>query len=204
MFSFLPCRFVRHIRSVILAMGLSVSSVPAQALQLAGVEVADHAWMAGASLTLNGSGVRRMFGFRVYVAALYLALPAREPGLVLERDLPRRLQVILLRDTSTDQNLEALKCGLEDNNSAAEMEAIKPEVTRFLALLRQVHEVPAGTMIQFDYLPGRGTHTRIGNHDLGIIPGELFNRALLKIWLGDHPIQFSLKQSLLGLDGPTL
>ena len=76
--------------------------------------------------------------------------------------------------------------------------------SRVLALIQQVHEVPAGTAIRLDYLPGRGTHVRIGQRDLGVIPGERFNRALLKIWLGDNPIQLSLKKALLGQDSPAL
>jgi len=171
---------------------------------VAGIAVADHALFAGKKLQLNGTGVRRLLGFRVYVASLYLLEPAIAVAQVLERDAPRRLQLTLLRDTTTEQNLDALKEGLIDNNSAAELEAIKPEVTHFLALLKQVHEVPAGTEIQLDYRPGKGTHTRIGNRDLGVIPGERFNRALLKIWLGDNPIQFSLKKALLGQESPLL
>jgi len=176
----------------------------AQELQVAGIAVADHAVSGGKKLQLNGAGVRRLLGFRVYVASLYLPDPARDARQVLEQDIPRRLQVTLLRDTSTEQNLDALKDGLIDNNSAAELEAIKPEVARFLALIQQVHEVPAGTAIRLDYLPGRGTHVRIGQRDLGVIPGERFNRALLKIWLGDNPIQLSLKKALLGQDSPAL
>ena len=171
---------------------------------MAGITIADQVRFAGERLQLNGTGVRRLLGFRVYVAALYLPKPVRDVAQVLERDIPRRLQVTLLRDTSTEQNLDALKGGLIANNSEAELEAIKPEIAHFFSLIRQVHEVPAGTAIQLDYLPGKGTYTRIGNRDLGLIPGERFNRALLKIWLGDNPIQISLKNSLLGLESPAL
>jgi hypothetical protein len=69
---------------------------------------------------------------------------------------------------------------------------------------QQVHEVPAGSAIRLDYLPDRGTHVRIGHRDLGVIPGERFNRALRKIWLGDNPIPLSLKKALLGQDSPAL
>lgn len=176
----------------------------AQELQVAGVAVAEHTLFAGKKLQLNGTGVRWLFGFRVYVASLYLPEPAREAVQVLARDAPRRLQVTLLRDTSTEQNLDALRDGLIDNNSASELEAIKSEVARFLGLIQQVHEVPAGTVIQLDYLPGKGTQVRIGSRDLGFVPGERFNRALLKIWLGDNPIQLSLKRALLGGGSPAL
>jgi hypothetical protein len=32
------------------------------------------------------------------------------------------------------------------------------------------------------------------------LPGKRFNRALMKIWLGEDPIQVSLKNALLGLN----
>ncbi len=195
------------LRSVaaLLALNVFVSAQAlAQSLQVAGVEVLEQSSLDGQKLLLNGSGVRKLFGFRVYVAALYLPSPARSASRVLERDQPRRLQITLLRDTTTDQNLDALKDGLIDNNSEAEMEALRPEVNRFFASIQQVQEVPAGTVILIDYLPGKGTHTRIGKQELGLIPGARFNRALMKIWLGDNPIQTSLKQALLSIDAPTL
>ncbi len=189
---------VRNALMLLLMAAFIPSVAPASGRQMAGIEIADG------QLRLNGTGVRRMFGFRVYVAALYLPEPAHCASQVLERDQPRRLQITLLRDTSTEQNIDALKGGLIDNNSEAELDAIQNEVSHFLASLHQVHEVPTGTVIQIDYLPGKGTHTRVGCHDLGLVPGERFNRALLKIWLGDNPIQHSLKQSLLGMESPAL
>jgi len=32
----------------------------------------------------------------------------------------------------------------------------------------------------------------------GTIPGEAFNKALTKIWLGEKPIQADLKKAMLG------
>jgi len=34
----------------------------------------------------------------------------------------------------------------------------------------------------------------------GRVPGEDFQRALLAVWLGDHPADTSLKKGMLGLD----
>lgn len=176
----------------------------AQDLQLAGVSVPGQASIGGRHLQLNGSGVRTLLGFRVYVASLYLPAPTRDVARILDGDTARSLQVTLLRDTTTEQNLGALKGGLIDNNTPEELAAIQTEIDLFFALIKQVHEVPAGTSIVLDYLPGHGTQLRFGNRILGSIPGERFNRAILKIWLGADPIQFSLKKSLLGLDSPAL
>lgn len=176
----------------------------ARDLYVAGIPVTEQATVAGQRLQLNGGGVRTLLGFRVYVAALYLPMPMRNAERILERDTARRLQITLLRDTTTEQNLDALKEGLIDNNSPEELAAIQREVELFFALIRQVHEVPAGTHIMLDYLPGHGTLLVIGGRRLGSVPGERFNRAVLKIWLGADPIQVSLKKSLLGIDSPAL
>lgn len=186
------------------ALFLVITAASAQAIELEGVVVAERTRLADHPLALNGAGVRTFLGFRVYVASLYLPTPTRAAGQVLDGELPRRLQITMLRDTSTDQNVDALRGGLNDNNSAAELAAIKPEIERFFELIRQVQEVPAGTVIQLDYLPGSGTRLTIGNRYLGLIPGARFNRAILKIWLGGDPIQASLKEALLGLNSSQL
>ena len=190
--------------SLVLLSSLILPTPPVLAASVAGVPTPPQVVLDGTRLQLNGAGVRRLLGFKVYVAALYLPEPASEPARVLDRDIPRRLVVTLLRDTTTEQNLDALKDGLIDNNSPAELEALQGEITRFLGLIRQVHEVPEGTVIQVDYQPGRGTRLHIAARDLGVIPGERFNRALLRIWLGDKPIQTSLKNALLGRDSSPL
>ena len=195
---------IRALLVVLLASCLSLCEAYAaeRNIRLAGVNLSDQTVLNGQMLALNGAGVRTLFGFNIYVAALYLPYSMREAAHILDSNTPRRLQLTLLRDTSTEQNLNALKAGLLDNNSAAEMEAIKADVARFLGLIQQVAEVPAGTVIQLDYLPNTGTWARIGDRNLGLIPGARFNRAIMKIWLGSDPIQSSLKQSLLGLSGP--
>jgi len=195
---------IRALLVVLLASCLSLCEAYAAELniRLAGVNLSDQTVLNGQMLALNGAGVRTLFGFNIYVAALYLPYSMREAAHILDSNTPRRLQLTLLRDTSTEQNLNALKAGLLDNNSAAEMEAVKADVERFLGLIQQVAEVPAGTVIQLDYLPNTGTWARIGDRNLGLIPGARFNRAIMKIWLGSDPIQSSLKQSLLGLSGP--
>lgn len=133
-----------------------------------------------------------MLGFSVYQAALYLPEPMRDVARVLDERTPRRLHVTLLRDTTTEQNLDALRAGLEDNNSAAELEVIKAEIELFF------------TLIQLDYQPQTGTVLSIGGRTLGRIPGERFNRAVMKIWLGERPIQASLKRALLGMAQPVM
>lgn len=190
----------RRFGALLLGLCLAWPPAVAQALDAASIRarLADQATLAGRTLVLNGAGLRKYLGFQVYVAALYLPRPTRQAPQALRPDTPRRLQLTLLRDTTTEQNLDALKGGLEDNNSAEELAALHEEIEQLLALIRTVREVPEGTRITLDYLPGAGTRLSFDDRLLGTIPGERFNRALMNIWLGDNPIQLSLKKALLG------
>jgi hypothetical protein len=53
--------------------------------------------------------------------------------------------------------------------------------------------------IDLDWHPGGGTQVTIDGKPAGQpIEGEDFYRALLRIWLGDKPVQDDLKKALLG------
>src|SRR5207249_2501718 len=134
--------------------------------------------------------------FKVYVAALYLPQKQATAAGVLGQK-PRRVELVLLRDLSSEQLLEALQSGLAKNNSAAELEAIKKENEQLTSIFSSLKEAKKGSVIVLDYAEG-GTRIAVDRTDKGTIPGDAFNRALLKVWLGDEPVQADLKQALLG------
>jgi hypothetical protein len=55
-----------------------------------------------------------------------------------------------------------------------------------------------GDVILLDYLPGAGTRVTVRGDDKGTIAGVDFNRALLRIWLGEQPADSALKKAMLG------
>lgn len=179
-------------------LALAALTPPARGLELAGVPVAHQASQGAFSLTLNGAGVRSFLLFDLYVLALYLPEPERNAQAVLERDAPCEVRLMLLRDVSADRNVDLLKRGLEGNNSPQTLAAIRDQVTAFLDLLRRVGSFPKGSVIRLDYEPGPGTQLWVNERLVGNFAGEAFNRAILRVWLGDHPVQASLKAALLG------
>lgn len=149
-------------------------------------------------LVLNGAGLRRFLMFDFYVLALYLPEPMHDAHSVLERDAPRQIRITLLHDVSADHDVKLLKRGLDANNSPKTLAAIQGQVGQLLDLIRHMGSFPKGSVIQFDYLPGAGTQVWLNHHLAGNFAGDTFNRAILRIWLGDHPVQQSLKAALLG------
>ncbi len=78
------------------------------------------------------------------------------------------------------------------------MARIEDRIKEFNGIMAGVGGVKKGDLIHLDYLPVAGTRIVINGDTKGAIAGEEFFRALLKVWLGDKPIDGDLKKSLLG------
>src|SRR6266536_4956108 len=168
----------------------------ARAAEVSGVKLDDRISMGGQELALNGAGVRTRVVFRVYVASLYVPQPAKDLSSVLA-GAPRRIQLNMLRGLAADQLVEALNEGLEANNSPDELALVKPQIGELSAIMKAFKEVKEKDVITLDFVDGT---TRIGwnGQAKGAIQGEAFNQALIRVWLGDKPVQPDLKKALLG------
>jgi long-chain acyl-CoA synthetase len=171
-------------------------AAPAFALDVGGVKLDDRATVGGQPLALNGAGVRTRVVFKVYVASLYLPAKASDLAGVLAK-APRRIQMNLLRTLAPDQLVDALNEGLKENNSEAELAAIKAQTDQLMTIMRSFGEAKEGNVVTLDFVDG-ATVVGFNGATRGTIPGDAFNKALTKIWLGDKPVQADLKKALLG------
>jgi len=169
------------------------------AAEVSGIKVDDKATVGGQELVLNGAGMRTRLFIKVYVGALYVPQKTNDVQGVVGRNQPRRMALAVQRDIGADQLLEALRAGLAENNSQADLDAIKPQVKQFATIFKSVGEAKAGQMIVIDYTPAEGTRIALDGAVKGTIAGEAFNKALFNTWLGDKPVQESLKKALLGI-----
>jgi hypothetical protein len=186
------------INKALFALSIFAASVTADAAEVAGVRIDDKATLGGRELVLNGAGMRTRLIIKVYVGALYLPQKAPTAAAVLAKDEPRRMSMTLQRDVNYEQLLEAMRAGLAENNSQAELDAIKPQVSEFVKIFASVGEAKSGQVIWIDYTPEEGTKISLDGKAKGTIAGQAFNRALMRVWLGDNPVQESLKKALLG------
>jgi hypothetical protein len=184
----------------VLALLLSASCLlPAQALDLAGAHFDDKINLAGSELQLNGAGIRTKFFLKIYAVGLYLPQKSEGADAVLSSKGIRRIQIVTLRDLTAEQLADAFVESLTANHSEAEMSKLAARVERFRATMLSIGKAPEKTMIRLDYLPATGTRLTIGNDQKGgDIAGEDFYLALLRIWLGNSPIQADLKDKLSG------
>ena len=170
--------------------------MPAIAADVAGVKLDDKASVGGQDLVLNGAGIRTRVFLKVYVASLYVPAKSGDVAAILAKG-PRRIQMNLLRDLSGDQLVGALNDGLKDNNTEAEMAAVKVQADQMTAIMKDFGEVKEGNVVALDFVDGM-TRISLNGAPKGSIAGEAFNKALTRVWLGDKPVQADLKKAMLG------
>ena len=182
----------------ILAVSLAVAAMGVQAAEVGGVKLEDKLRLspAGPELVLNGAGIRTRAIFKVYVGALYLTEKKSAAADALAQKGAKRVALTMLRELSAQQLNEAFESGIQANHSAAEVAAMKPRIAELLSLFTDAKK---GDVILIDFLPESGTVVSVNGAVKGKpIPGEDFYRALLRIWLGDKPVDGDLKNGMLG------
>jgi hypothetical protein len=180
-------------------LALMLATGSAQAVEVAGVQVPDSVRVGTTDLVLNGAGVRTRAVFKVYVGALYLTERKSAAPEALAQKGPKRVALHILRDLSAEQLSSALTESLSANLPDAEREKLAPQVAELTRTMEAVGSVKERNVVTIDYLPEVGTRVALDGAPRGKpIPGEDFHRALLRIWLGDKPVDRSLKAGMLG------
>ena len=178
---------------------LLLVALPSFAAEVAGVKLEEKEKVATAELVLNGAGLRKRAFFQVYAIGLYL--PERKSVVteVIAATGPKRVAIHMLRDVDADQFSGALADGIRDNHPEAEAKKLEPRVKQLAAIMLDMKEAKTGMRITLDWLPGAGTQVTVQGKPAGApIPGEDFYSALLRIWLGEKPVQPDVKKALLG------
>jgi long-chain acyl-CoA synthetase len=191
---------INELKQLLAVISVACLPLAAVAAEVEGVQVPDRVRLSdpGPELVLNGAGVRTRFFFRVYVGALYLAQKSTVARAVIDDPGAKRMALHMLRELSAEQFVGALEDGLKNNHSAAELAGLEPQVQQLRTIFDAVKTAKPGDVIYIDYLPDAGTRITVNGAVQGVIAGGDFNRALLRIWLGDDPADSDLKKGLLG------
>jgi hypothetical protein len=168
------------------------------ALEVAGIKLDDKAQVGNVSLQLNGAGVRTKFFFKIYVGALYLPQKQTSADAILADEREHRVALHILHELSSKKLFNAFNDAIEANHTPDELAALDAQLKQMAQIFDAVKEVKPGDVITLDYLPASGTQISVNGMTRGTIAGAAFNRALLKIWLGNKPAQTDLKKDMLG------
>lgn len=175
----------------------------ADSRELAGVKLDEVVTLSigGTQLKLKGSAVRMRAQHAIYVGGLYVddnQLDVSSSDALFDGEGAKRFVInCRTKHISAEKMVEAIEQGVAINHSQQDMQLLKPELEKFKRIWRI--GIKEGDEVWFDYVPNRGTIISINGEQQAEIAGEQFYAALLKIWLGDHPVNSRMKQALLGL-----
>jgi len=180
--------------AILLAVTLSVST---EAREVAGVKLDETARLAGIDtpLVLNGAGVRSKFFVKVYVAGLYLQQKTSSVETVLASPGAKRVHMRFIHSEVSAKKFRAgWSDGYRANQSDEALARLAERIERFNGFFPDVKN---GDVVDVDYVPDTGTRVRINGESKGVIEGEDFHQATLRIWLGDAPASAGLKKAML-------
>lgn len=186
----------KGLRSLLLAcvLGLTpVAGTPALAAAIEGVDFPDSVEVGGRTLALQGLGLLRYrWVFKAYVAGLYLE-PGEPASRALE-DVPKRLEILYFWGIDGRDFGPAADTILERNFDAATLDPLRGRIE---TLHRAYRDVQPGDRYALTYVPGLGTELSLNDRPLATIPGADFARAYFSIWLGNEPLDVSLRDQLV-------
>ncbi len=189
------------IRSAFLGVLLGLMSMlaTAQVVDVGGVKLDQTVDSHGSKLVLNGAGIRVKAIFKVYTAGLYLTKKAATPEEVFAAPGPKRMVITMLRDIDSAELGKLFTRGVEDNSPRNEMSKLIPGLIRMGQIFSEQKKLVAGDSFMIDWVPGSGTVITVK----GKVQGEPFKEpaffdAMMRIWLGQNPADWKLKDALLG------
>jgi chalcone isomerase-like protein len=189
---------LRVLRRFVLSLGL-LAAATAHAAQIEGQTFDERIQVAGSELRLNGVGMRAVAWFKGYTAGLYLSRTARDAAQVIAAPGPKRVQMRMMREAGAEVFVKAFHGGVEGNCSEAERAQLAPRMAAFDRNMRGLVKVKQGDIVDLDYVPERGLVLSLNGRVSGEpVPGEDLYAAVLKIFVGEHPVDKKMKVGLLG------
>lgn len=175
-----------------LFVGLLVAQ-RAAAGECAGVTLEDTALVGGHPLVLNGMGLREatIFNVDVYVAGLYLPAPTRDPAVVVDDDVPKRLVMRFVREVGRADMDDAIRrsfasAAIRYGDTISRLSGMFPEKMR------------EGDRVVFDYVRDAGMQVGFNGAERGTIRDHGFSAVFFGIFVGRNPPNEGLKRGLLG------
>ncbi len=190
---------MRRTLKALLLCTLGLLVWPAQAREVNGVKYEESIELSGAKLQLNGAGTRYKAVFKVYTAGLYLGKKASTTNDVLAVPGPKRITLTMVRDVNAEELGRLFIKGIKANTPNEEYGRILGSVMRMSQIFYDYRVIKVGEVINMDWVPGTGTVITIRNTSVGApFPEPEYYNALLRIWLGQDPADWMLKEALLG------
>ena len=180
---------------IVIFFALSII-VPAQAKEVGSVNLPDTIMAGKEQLVLNGAGLRKKYFVKAYVGGLYLRTKESDAEKIINADEPMAIRMQFIYDgVSGKQLVKSWNEGFA-NATTGGIGTIKEGADTFNSFFTE--DARTGDIYDMIYTPEDGVCVSMKGKLKGIISGLDFKKALFAIWLGEKPVDSSLKQGMLG------
>ena len=185
--------------------GALLFSISANSLTIDGIEIKEviPATAKAPELQLKGASVRRAYAIvDTYIGQLYVEDPALDAQQLIDQDKARRMVFhVVSNRVSARRFTNAINEGLSINISQQQMAGIKPRVEKLVKLFD--HKFVQGTIGYIQWYPKEQlSRIVIDGVVKGSVAGKDLNDAMLKIWIGEHPVSERFRREVLGQPDP--
>ena len=154
------------------------------------------------TVQLRGIAVAQELRSDYYIGAIYLPEWSPELVLAVSETVPKRMQLKVLTERLSAREFQRhWKERIALNNPRSTWQPQGERILKFANAFRD--NLQRGDLIEFDFLPGRGTTVRLNGQVLITITGDGFYPLLLSAWLGEIPPTKAFQNHLRsGADNP--
>ena len=175
------------------------SGSAAGAASIADQHFDDRVNLAGSDLVLNGVGLRAVLWLKGYAAGLYLSEKVTTPGQAIALGGPKRLQLKMMLDVDAHEFVKAIDSGMRRNHSETDRAALRERERQFSRNVERIVKLRKGDVVNLDFVPARGLTLTVNGAVQGPpVQGADFFAGILRIFIGERPVDKELKTGLLG------
>lgn len=150
------------------------------------------------TLRLNGLGLRGVAWVKAFVAGLYVAAPSKDAGQLLAMQGPKRLRLKIMLNAPSHELTKSLTGRIEDHEPPEVLAKLSERLSKLAGLIDSVGDLQSGDVLDLDFIPDKGVHLRVNDKAVGsAVAGDDLYRAVLKIFVGEHPVDRRMREGLL-------
>ncbi len=167
----------------------------AETFQVAGAAFPKLLAVGDSTLQLIGAGVRKQFRLDMYAMALYCATGAQSARNIIEFDRPAVIRLEIVSNLVSNERFEKAVIRGFQKSTIDKPNRLEAEIAQLLPAF--AGPLKKKDVFEFVYHPGIGTRVVKNGEVKATVKGAEFKQALFGIWIGEAPIDESLKNQLL-------
>lgn len=173
-------------------------SAGAQAAEFEGQRFDEKLTLADRPLVLNGMGLRGVAWIKAFVVGMYLPTRTTDGMKAIAMTGPKRLQLRIMLNAPSKELSKAVRGGVRKNELPEQQAALASRVDALGQSIDSIGDLSPGDVLDLDFIPNKGTQIRYNGKVVGgYVAGDDFYRSVMKIFVGDRPVDKRMKAGLL-------